>query len=41
MELLAKDGVDEIMGSDHIHNKVFEAVQLFTQQQKPVVDKGQ
>ncbi len=41
MELLAKDGVDEIMGREHIHNKVFEAVQLFTQQQEPVVDKGQ
>ena len=41
MELLAKDGVDQIMGRDKIHNKVFEAVQLFTQQQEPVVDKGQ
>ncbi len=30
MELLAKDGVDQIMGRDHIHNKVVEAVQLFT-----------
>ncbi len=41
MELLAKDGVDQIMGRNKIHNKVFEAVQLFTQQQEPVVDKGQ
>jgi hypothetical protein len=40
MELLEKDGVDQIMGREHIHNKVFEAVQLFTQQQEPVVDKG-
>jgi len=31
MELLEKDGVDENIGRDHIHNKVFEAVQLFTQ----------
>jgi anti-anti-sigma factor len=40
MELLEKDGVDQIMGREHIHNKVLEAVQLFTQQQEPVVDKG-
>jgi anti-anti-sigma factor len=31
MEMLEKDGVDQIIGRDHIHNKVFEAVQLFTQ----------
>ncbi len=30
MALLEKDGVDQNIGRDHIHNKVFEAVQLFT-----------
>jgi len=29
MELIEKDGVDKIIGCDHIHNKVFEAVQFF------------
>jgi hypothetical protein len=36
MEMLEKDGVDQIIGRDHIHDKVFEAVQLFTQKEKPV-----
>ena len=36
MELLEKDGVDKIIGRDHIHNKVFEAVQMFTQKEKHV-----
>jgi len=31
MEMLVKDGVDQIIGRDHIHNKVVEAVQWFTQ----------
>ena len=31
MEMLEKDGVDENIGRNLIHNKVFEAVQLFTQ----------
>jgi hypothetical protein len=35
MEMLEKDGVDQIIGPDHIHNKVIEAVQLFTQKEKP------
>ena len=38
MQLLEKDGVDEIMGCDHIHAKVVEAVQLFTQKEKPVAE---
>ncbi len=38
MELLEKDGVDKIMGPNHIHNKVVEAVQLFTQKEKPVAE---
>jgi hypothetical protein len=29
MELLEKDGIDPIIGRDHIHAKVVEAVQLF------------
>jgi len=36
MELLEKDGMDKIMGRDHIHNKVVDAVQWFTQKKKPV-----
>jgi len=31
MEMLEKDAVDENIGRNLIHNKVFEAVQLFTQ----------
>jgi MFS superfamily sulfate permease-like transporter len=36
MEMLEKDGVDQIIGRDHIHAKVVDAVQLFTQKEKPV-----
>ena len=36
MALLEKDGVYENIGRNLIHNKVFEAVQLFTQKEKPV-----
>ena len=35
MEMLKKVGVDQFIGHDHIHNKVFEAVQLYTQKKKP------
>ena len=35
MEMLKKDGVDQIIGRDHIHNKVVEAVQWFQQNHKP------
>ena len=31
MELLEKDGVDENIGRSHVHKKVGEAVQWFTQ----------
>ena len=31
MELMEKDGVDQIMGCDQIHSKVVEAVHWFTQ----------
>jgi len=41
MELLEKDGVDKTMGHDHIHNKVFEAVQLFTQKERPLTKNDQ
>jgi anti-anti-sigma factor len=41
MQLLEKDGVDQIIGPDHIHNRVFEAVQLFTQKEKPVAKHDQ
>ena len=37
MEMLEKDGVDENIGRDHIHSKVGEAVQWFTQNKKDVV----
>jgi anti-anti-sigma regulatory factor len=40
-EMLEKDGVDQIIGRDHIHDKVFEAVQLFTQKQQPVARNDQ
>jgi anti-anti-sigma factor len=36
MKMLEKDGVDQIIRRDHIHNKVIEAVQWFHQKQKPV-----
>jgi MFS superfamily sulfate permease-like transporter len=36
MEMLEKDGVDQIIGRDHIHAKFVDAVQLFTQKEKPV-----
>jgi anti-anti-sigma factor len=32
MEMLEKDGIARTIGRDHIHNKVIEAVQWFTQQ---------
>ena len=38
MELLEKDGVDQNIGRDHIHAKVVEAVQLFTQKEKQFFD---
>ena len=38
MALLEKDGVDQNIGRDHIHNKVFEAVQLLTQKEKQFFD---
>jgi MFS superfamily sulfate permease-like transporter len=41
MELLEKDAVDKIIGRDHIHAKVVEAVQLFTQKEKPVAKNDQ
>jgi high affinity sulfate transporter 1 len=41
MELLEKDGVDKIIGRDHIHDKVVDAVQLFTQKEKPVAENDQ
>ena len=34
IELLEKDGVDKIIGRDHIHSKVFEAVQWFNRKKK-------
>ena len=40
MELLEKDGVDKIIGRDHIHNKVVEAIQWFTQKKKPGTKNG-
>ena len=38
MEMLEKDGVDKIIGHDHIHEKVGDAVRLFTQKKKPVAE---
>jgi len=41
MEMLEKDGVDKVIGSDHIHDKVGDAVRLFTQQEEPVAESDQ
>jgi hypothetical protein len=41
MEMLEKDGVDQTIGHDHIHDRVMDAVQLFTQKKKPVSEKEQ
>jgi high affinity sulfate transporter 1 len=38
-DMLEKDGVDKIIGSDHIHNKVVEAVQGFIQKDIPLTKK--
>ena len=35
MEMLEKVGVDQIIGRDHIHNKVVEGVQWFTHMDEP------
>ena len=40
MEMLEKDGVDQVIGRDHIHAKVVEAVHLFTQKEKLVAKSG-
>ena len=34
MEMLKKDGVDQIIGRNHIHNKVVEAVKWFILKKK-------
>jgi high affinity sulfate transporter 1 len=36
MEMLEKDRVDQVIGHDHIHDKVVDAVELLTQKEKPV-----
>jgi anti-anti-sigma regulatory factor len=41
MEMLKKVGVDQIIGRDHIHDKVADGVRLFTQKEKPVTENGQ
>jgi anti-anti-sigma factor len=41
MEMLKKVGVDKIIGSDHIHEKVGDAVRLFTQKEEPVAENVQ
>jgi MFS superfamily sulfate permease-like transporter len=41
MEMLKKDGVDQTIGRDHIHTKVVDAVQLFTQKEEPVAKNDQ
>ena len=35
LDMLKRDGVDQIIGRNHIHNKVFEAVKLLTQKEQP------
>ena len=41
MEMLKKDGVDQIIGRDHIYNKIFEAVELLTQKERPDAENDQ
>ena len=41
MEMLEKDGVDQIIGRDHIYNKIFEAVELLTQKERPDAENDQ
>jgi anti-anti-sigma factor len=41
MEMLEKDGVDKIIGHDHIHDKVGDAVRLFSQKEGPVAENDQ
>jgi len=41
MQMLEKDGVDQIIGRDHIHDKVVDAVELLTQKEKPVAENDQ
>ena len=38
MAMVEKDGVDPIIGCDNIRNKIEDAVQLFSQQEKPAVE---
>lgn len=38
MQMLEKDGVDKIIGHDHIHDKVGDGVRLFTQKEQPVAE---
>jgi len=41
MEMLEKDGVDQIIGRDHIHDKVVDGVRLLTQKEEPVGNNAQ
>jgi len=41
MEMLEKAGVDKIIGRDHIHDKVVDGVQLFTQKEEHVAESDQ
>ena len=41
MEMLEKDGVDQIIGREHIHNNLIEAVQWFNQKTQAVVQKDE
>jgi hypothetical protein len=41
MAMVEKDRVDPIIGCDNIRNKIEDALQLFTQQEKPAVENNQ
>jgi hypothetical protein len=41
MAMLEKDRVDQVIGCDNVCNKIEDAVQLFTQQEKPAVENNQ
>ena len=40
LEMIVKDGVDQTIGRDHIHNKIVDAVRWFNRNKQPLVEKA-
>ena len=40
LEMIVKDGVDQTIGRDHIHNKIVDAVRWFHRNKQPLVEKA-